>query len=78
MGFLDKARELARGRRSEITKGMDKAEEIVSKRTGGKHDEKMRSARRKAERALDKDERRPGGDPHAPTDRGPGDPPPAR
>ncbi|MQA80294.1 MAG: antitoxin [Streptosporangiales bacterium] len=77
MGFLDKARELARGRRGEIGKGLDKAEEIVSKKTGGKYDKKMRSARRKAEGAIDKDERRPGTDPHTPTDRGPeGTPPP--
>lgn len=52
VGLMDKARELIRGRKSEIGKGLDKAEEVVSKKTDGKYDEKVRSAKKKAEDAL--------------------------
>lgn len=60
MGLKDKAKRLARGRKREIDKGLDKAEQVVSEKTSGKHAQKVRSVRRKADEALaDGDDKQP-------------------
>lgn len=80
MGLMDKARELIRERKGEIGKGLDKAEEVVSEKTDGKYDEKVRAAKKKAEDALADDQPRPATDPDASTDseQGPDATPPSR
>lgn len=50
--FLNKARETLRGRKPQIDKGLDKAQQAVSGRTGGKYDERLSSARRQADKLL--------------------------
>lgn len=75
--FVNKARDTLRGRKPQIDKGLDKAQQAVSDKTGGKYDERLSSARRQADKLLGDDSTGPetGDQPDAePRDR-PGDDP---
>lgn len=50
--LANKAREKVRGRKPQIDKGLDKAQQTVSEKTGGKYDEKISSARERADKLL--------------------------
>lgn len=50
--LLGKARKLAKGREKQIGRGLDKAEEAISRKTDGKYDAKVRNARRKVDESL--------------------------
>ena len=50
--LVARARKLARGRERQIDRGLERAEREINKRTGGKHDRAIRSARHKVGRAL--------------------------
>lgn len=60
--LLEKVRGLLRGRKGDIDKGLDKAERVVSEKTGGKYDDQMGSVREKADEALSEDARSDGAD----------------
>lgn len=47
---------MLRGRKSQIDKGLDKAQQTASERTGGKYDEKIRSARQQADKFLSEED----------------------
>ena len=70
MSFLDKFRSKATkavdDHSDKIQKGMNKAGELVDKRTGGKHHDKIEKAKGKANDALDKRNGRDGGTPPPP------------
>ncbi|MGI8692649.1 MAG: antitoxin [Geodermatophilaceae bacterium] len=41
MGFLDKVKQLSKGRERQISQAVDKAGDVVNKRTGGKYAAKI-------------------------------------
>lgn len=57
-----KVRDLLSSRKDDIDKGLDKAEQAVSDRTGGKYDEQIDSIRQKADDALGDEQTAPGSD----------------
>lgn len=57
MSLTSKVRGMLRENKSKIDKGLDKGQQAVSDRTGGKYDDRIRSARQKADDALSEDER---------------------
>lgn len=50
--LLTKAKQLARGRENQIDRGLDKAEQVISEKTGGKHDDKLKTARDKLDETF--------------------------
>lgn len=50
--LANKALDMVRGRKHQIDKGLDKAQQSVSEKTGGKYDEKIGSARERADKFL--------------------------
>lgn len=50
--LANKALGMLRGRKSQIDKGLNKAQQTASEKTGGKYDEKIMSAREQADRLL--------------------------
>lgn len=54
--LANKAREMIRGRKPQIDKGLDKAQHAVSERTRGKYDEKISSARERADKLLSEED----------------------
>ena len=54
MGFLDNAKKLASKHADQVEKGIEKAGDIVDKKTGGKHRDKIRKAQDQAKVQLDK------------------------
>ena len=53
-GLLGKAKELASQNRDKIETGLEKAGDLVDKKTGGKHHDKIEKALDKADDGLDK------------------------
>lgn len=54
--LIARVRELLRGRRSQIDHGLDKAEQAISERTGGKYDDRIDTIRQKADETLNENE----------------------
>lgn len=54
MGFLDKAKDLLKGREKQVGSAIDKVADLADERTGGKHTEKIDDAAEKAKDAVEK------------------------
>ncbi len=59
MGFLDKVKKMSKGRERQISQAVDKAGDVVNKRTGGKYAGKIDAVEGKIDDAL----RKPDADP---------------
>lgn len=58
--LLTKAKRLTRGREQKIDRGLDKAQQTISERTGGKYDDKLQNARSKIDENLSEQPTDPG------------------
>ncbi|MGV3759069.1 MAG: antitoxin [Actinomycetota bacterium] len=54
MGFMDKVKDLAKGRGKQIDQGIDKVADVIDDKTGGKHADKIDQAAEKAKDLADK------------------------
>ena len=54
MGLLDKLKGALQGKGAQAEKAIDKAADVVDKKTGGKHSDKIDSAAEKAKDVVDK------------------------
>jgi hypothetical protein len=54
MGMLDKIRGLVRGNKDTVKRGIDKTSDIVERKVGGKHADKVANAAEKAKDGVDK------------------------
>lgn len=50
--LLSKAKQVVRGREKQVDRGLDKAEQVISDKTGGKYDDKVQGARGKIDESL--------------------------
>ena len=54
MGLLDKIKELLGGRKDQVKSGIDKGSDVIEKRVGDQHADKVEDVAEKAKDAVDK------------------------
>ena len=53
MGLLDKIKELLGGRKTEVKSGIDRGSDVIEKRVGDEHAEKVENTAEQAKDAVD-------------------------
>ena len=54
MGLLDKIKELLGGRKNQVKSGIDKGSDVIEKRVGAEHADKVEGAAEQAKDVVDK------------------------